>query len=171
MLTITIAIIIIIALLAIALQLLKLKGASDGGSAESDVYYLKKSLYSAAERSFLGILESIDFEDVTIQSKVRLADVFGLKKGLDRSLRQRALNRITSKHVDYLLVQKSDGRPLLGIELDDSSHEAEDRKQRDQFVDGVFRSAGLPLLHVPAKSSYDPKEIRRLLETAVVTEG
>jgi hypothetical protein len=34
---------------------------------------------------------------------------------------------------------------VLGIELDDKSHEEEDRAARDAFVDTVFASAKLPL--------------------------
>lgn len=88
-------------------------------------------------------------------------------KGLERGDRTRAQNKINAKHVDFLLIQKSDGKPVLGIELDDKSHEEEDRAARDAFVDTVFASAGLPILHVPVKQAYDPKEVLRLLEAAV----
>jgi hypothetical protein len=50
--------------------------------------------------------------------------------------------------------------PFGGIELDNSSHVAEARKQRDQFVNGVFKAGGLPLLHVPARVTYNPGELR-----------
>ena len=108
---------------------------------------------------------------MTIACKVRLADVFGIKKGIARGDRQRALNRIIAKHVDFLLVQSSDGRPLLGIELDDSSHDEEDRVARDSFVDSVFSHAGLPILHVPAKAAYDPKEVHRQIDEALAKKG
>jgi len=164
-----IAVILVIVLVAVALGLmaLKAKGASTQGAEKLDVYYLKKSLFSPAERSFLGVLESLNYDGVTIASKVRLADIFGIKKGLERGDRQRALNRISAKHVDFLIIQKSDGAPLLGIELDDSSHDEDDRIARDAFVDTVFASAGLPILHVIAKAAYDPKEIHRLIDQAL----
>jgi len=60
-----------------------------------------------------------------------------------RVARLMAINR---KHVDFLLVRSNDLAPVAGIELDDSSHEEEDRQQRDVFVDEAFASAGLPLL-------------------------
>lgn len=164
-------VVIVIVVIAIALTALKAKSASQEGMAKPDVYYLRKSLFSPAERSFVGVLEAIDHDGVTIASKVRLADIFGIKKGLERGDRQRALNRITAKHVDFLLIQKSDGRPLLGIELDDSSHEEEERVARDSFVDTVFLSAGLPILHVVAKAAYDPKEIHRQIDEALAKKG
>ena len=131
-------------------------------------YYLKKSLFSPAERSFLGVLESLNPPDIRIYAKVRLADIFGIKKGLAKGGAQSALNRINAKHVDFLLVQQNDGTPLVGIELDDKSHEEDQRKSRDAFVDTVFREAGLPLVHVPARATYDPRELTRVIEEAFV---
>ena len=138
-----------------------------GDRTEPDVYYLRKSLFTPAERSFFGVLESLDYEGLTITSKVRLADIFGVEKGLEPGDRQRAQNRINAKHVDFLLVQKADGRPVLGIELDDSSHGEEGRVARDAFVDTVFALATLPILHVPVKPAYEPKELRRRIDAAI----
>ena len=160
-------VLVALVVLAVALAALKAKISPQEKSAQTEVYYLRKSLFSPAERSFLGVLESLDYEGVTIASKVRRADIFGIKKGLDRGMRQRALNRISAKHVDFLLLQSSDGRPLLGIELDDSSHDEEDRVARDSFVDSVFSSSGLPILHVTAKAAYDPKEVHRQIDEAL----
>ena len=53
------------------------------------------------------------------------------------------------------------------MELDDSSHDAEDRKARDAFVDEVFRSAKFPLLHIPAQATYNPTELRAKIATAL----
>ncbi|MEO0599725.1 MAG: DUF2726 domain-containing protein, partial [Chloroflexota bacterium] len=50
-------------------------------------------------------------------------------------------------------------RPLFGIELDDKSHQRKDRQARDTFVDGVFDTANLPLLHIPAQRSYRTSDI------------
>ncbi len=158
---------VLLVIVAIALAALKAKGAGQESTAKLDFYYLKKSLYSPAERSFLGVLEILNYDGVTISSKVRLADIFGIKRGLERGDRQRALNRISAKHVDFLLTKRATGEPLLGIELDDSSHEAADRAARDSFVDAVFASAGLSVLHITARATYDPKEIHCQLQEAL----
>ena len=159
---------IILLVLVIAAALLKAKSGASEGTAKPDVYYLRKSLFTPAERSFAGVLQTLNLDGTAIAAKVRLADIFGVKKGLERGDRQRAQNRINAKHVDVLLVQKSVGRPLLGIELDDSSHEEEERVARDAFVDSVFSSAAIPLPHVVAKAAYDPRERRRKIEEATV---
>jgi hypothetical protein len=127
-------------------------------------YYLRKSLFTAAERSFLGVLEPMLPSEVRVFAKVRLADIFGVVSGLERGARQGAQNRINQKHVDFLIVRTCDLAPLAGIELDDSSHDEEDRQQRDAFVDEVFNRAKLPLLHVPVQKSYAPAEIKSKVE-------
>ncbi len=150
-------VLIVMAILAV------LKAKIGGTGAKGSVYYLRKSLFTAAERSFLGVLESVLPAGVRVFGKVRLEDILGVKAGLERGERQAARNRINRKHVDFLLVRSNDLAPLAGIELDDSSHEEEDRQQRDEFVDEAFACAGLPLLHVPAQKSYNPTDLKAKL--------
>jgi len=78
--------------------------------------------------------------------------------------RQAHMNRVMSKHVDFVLCDLQAVTPVLVIELDDSSHGRDDRRARDEFVDGVLSAAGLPILHVAAKQSYAPKELAELIE-------
>jgi len=131
-------------------------------------YYLRRSLLSPAERSFLGVLESNLPRDVRVFSKVRIEDIVGVKTGLDRGARTAARNRINRKHVDFLLVRASDLAPLAAMELDDRSHDAEVRQTRDRLVDDIFRDAGLPLLHIPAQKSYNPAEIQTKLSAVLL---
>jgi hypothetical protein len=70
--------------------------------------------------------------------KVALGDVFYVKKGDDLSRYRIYTNKIDRKHVDFLLCDSTTMQPLIGIELDDKSHERPDRRERDIFVDGVF---------------------------------
>lgn len=165
--TLLIIAVILFIILAAIFAALKTKGGTQNEGKSPDVYYLKTSLFSPAERSLYGVLKSLNYESLEIASKVRLADIFGIKKGLERGDRQRALNRITNKHIDFLFIQKSDGKPILGIELDDSSHAEEDRIARDTFVDTVFASASLPILHIPAKQAYDRNALHRVIETEI----
>jgi hypothetical protein len=156
-------ILLAVLVVVIAAVLAALKAKLGNGAAKTGVYYARKSLFTPAERSFLGVLEANLPAGVRAFGKVRLEDIVGVKSGLDRSERQAARNRINRKHVDFLLVRTDDLSPVAGLELDDSSHEEEDRQQRDAFVDAVFASAGIPLLHVPAQKAYNPAELKAKL--------
>ncbi len=123
-------------------------------------YELRSPLFSPAERSFAGVLDGALPDGVTWLAKVRLGDVFKPQKGLTASQRATASNRIDRKHVDFLLIRSSDLAPVGGIELDDASHDEPKRQARDAFVDEVFKSAALPLLHVPAQAAYNRTELR-----------
>lgn len=160
-----IALVAFVFVAALVLAFRKAKLGKSGSRA--DVYYLRKSLFTPAERSFLGVLEPVLPGGVRVFGKVRLEDFLGVKSGLERGERQGARNRISRKHVDFLLVRVSDLAPLAGIELDDSSHEAEERQERDAFVDSAFASAGLPLLHVTAQKSYNAGEVRAQLASVL----
>lgn len=153
------------AVMAAVLVVLKAKFASRG--AKAGIYYLRKSLFTPAERSFLGVLEPNLPPGVCVFGKVRLADILGVKKGLERGEWRSAFNKITNKHVDFLLVRSNDLAPVAGIELDDSSHEEDDRQQRDDFVDSAFASAGLPLLHFPVQKTYNPADLRTKIAAAL----
>jgi hypothetical protein len=118
-------------------------------------YKLRSNLLSAAEFSFYKVLETAVQKKVEIQCKVRLADIFYTPYGTSIS----HFNRITGKHVDFLLCDMQTMKPILGIELDDVSHSQPDRRERDIFVDNVFKVAELPLLHIQAKRAYHPQEL------------
>jgi hypothetical protein len=153
---------VLFAALAIAIPLLKarLGGFTAVNAADATQYRLRSVVFTPAERSFLGVVDGVLPEGISWLGKVRLGDVFTTRKGLTASQRASAWNRINQKHVDFLLVRMSDFAPLAGIELDDTSHDAEDRQDRDAFVDQVFRCGGIPLLHVAAQAAYNPNELR-----------
>ena len=103
--------------------------------------------------------------DRIVLVKVRLADLFDVKDGLERGPRQTALNRITRKHLDFVVCNRAACVPVLAIELDDASHSRADRQTRDLFVDGLCRAAGLPLVCQPAQRGYTLEEVRAALAT------
>ncbi len=163
-------ILVVVAFVVVAVVLLVLKAKLTGGSESSgpgNDYELRAAILTKAERSFFGALEQVCPDGVGLLAKVRLGDVFYPRKGLTPSERGRASNQINRKHVDFLLVRASDFVPVLGVELDDSSHGRSDRQKRDAFVDDVFQSCGLPLLHVPAQASYSVADLRAAVASAL----
>jgi hypothetical protein len=116
-------------------------------------YGKKDDFLSPAEVSFFRVLKGELPAEWHLITKVNLGDLFFVQQP---HRNQAARNRIVSKHVDFVICDAMTMEPLLGIELDDSSHERKDRKERDDFVDKVFEAAGLPLLHVKAARGYQP---------------
>lgn len=72
-------------------------------------------------------------------------------------------NRISLKRIDFVLVDSTSLMPYMAIELDDRSHQREDRQRRDAFVDEVLNQAGIKIVHIRASSTYDLQTIRKEL--------
>lgn len=127
-------------------------------------YLLRDDFLSLAERSFYGVLKSMMKDFYAIFTKVSLAEIFFVSQPDEN---YGAYNRINRKHIDFLICDRNTLKPVFAIELDDRSHNRPDRKERDEFVDEVFKKAGLPLLHIPVQESYNTSELGVLFRRAV----
>lgn len=125
-------------------------------------YGAKDSLLSPAEISFYHVLKQVVGDNAIISPKVNLWDIFYIKRGTGKDFM--ALKaKIARKHVDFLLCHTDTLKPIIGIELDDKSHQQSSRQERDQFVDSVFQATGLPIVHIPARRAYNTNDIAELL--------
>lgn len=131
---------------------------------EKEVAYRKNKYFlSDAEKNSFFVLKPIaDRHNLIIFSKVRLLDLFFVPR-YDRSSR----SRIIQKHVDFVLCEPRNIDPVCAIELDDSSHKQESRIERDDFVNQVFDSAGLPLIRIKNSYSYDPQNIEEKIKLVI----
>jgi len=134
-------------------------------------YRLRDDFLSPTELSFYKVLSTILGDRFVVLAKVRLADIFFVVRAKENFTH---FNRISQRHVDFLVCEPARMRPLLGIELDDASHQTPARQRRDEFVERVFRTARLPLLRFPAQRAYNTQEIAarlaRVLEVGRVPE-
>ncbi len=119
-------------------------------------YRLRDDFLSPAEFSFFKVLSSAVGPQLTIQSKVRLADIFFVARPNEN---RSYFGKISQKHLDFLVCDSVTMQPVFGVELDDSSHNRNNRQKRDEFIESVSHAAGLPLLRFPAQRDYDPREI------------
>ncbi len=134
-------------------------------------YQKRNTLFSPAERSFFGVLNQAIGERVQIFGKVRVADILTPKKGIDRSEWQKAFNKVSGKHFDFLVCDKNDLSVLCVIELDDKSHNSKKRQERDDFLRGASNSAGLSLIQIPAQAKYNINEIQKLFASFLPGES
>ncbi len=164
-------VIIVLAVLALVVVAVT-KAKSGSGSSVGFPYQRAGALFSAAERSFLGVLDQAASPEYRVFGKVRIADVVVLKHGLNASARQGALNRVASKHFDFVVCRASDFSVVCAVELNDKSHGSKRGQARDEFVVGVCRAIGLPLLQVPAQRTYAVADICTQLQATIgVTEA
>lgn len=129
--------------------------------------YEAVALLTPAERSFFGVLQQALSSDYQIFAKVRLADIVRPVQGSSRSGWQSAFNRITGKHVDFVICNSERLHVVGVVELDDSTHARLDRGVRDGLVDSALADAGIAVLRVPARQSYSLAQIREHVEGLV----
>lgn len=127
-------------------------------------YQRCERLMSEAEGSFYHVLELALPEDIyRVFGKVRLEDLISVREGLDWKTKQSFRNRIKSRHVDIVVVERKTFKPVWAVELDDKSHDSAKRKESDLFLDNALEAAGLPLVRFKAKRSYTTADIQRAL--------
>jgi very-short-patch-repair endonuclease len=127
---------------------------SDGQSMrkyETDLnrYFLKDRIFDhSTEFEFYKMLRDVILgQRFVAMVQIPLASLVGVRNTND-AIYMAHFGRIKSKRVDYVICRKEDLKPLLALELDGSSHNKEERKERDHFVDSVYTSIGLAFLHV-----------------------
>lgn len=132
-------------------------------------YKPKFDFLSNAEMSFFKVLllATSDY-NVHIFTKVRLADLVYLSKN---SANWRTyFNKVQSKHVDFVVCDSNNVKPLFVVELDDSSHNQDKRIYRDDFVDNVLNKAGLPILRIPAQYTYSVTDISSKIQNITLSK-
>ena len=98
-----------------------------------------------------------------------IADVITPAKGINKSNWQKAFNKISRKHFDFVLCNKNDYSIICAIELNDKSHNNKQRKERDAFLEKACKAASLPLIQIPAKAGYSLDEVKKELSPFVTS--
>lgn len=161
--------VLIAVILAVGLLAVVAVASKKRGGPNASLYQPAKILFTAAERSFLGVLDQAVGTEYRVFGKVRVADVASVKPGLSRSARQTALNRISGKHFDFIVCRADDLSVICAVELNDKSHSSKRAQSRDVFLANICRNISLPLVAVSAKQSYSTQEVRNQFLSAIAT--
>ncbi len=124
-------------------------------------------LLSKGEKVFFDILIQSISPDLYICPKVRVADLIEVDLPKSDKRFWLSFNKISKKHVDFVLCNRADFAPVLVMELDGGSHKASSRSQRDTFVNDAFVQAMIPVLHIPVTGSYDQNQISLQVNNAL----
>jgi hypothetical protein len=129
-------------------------------------YRRSRGLFTPTEARFLSSLDAAVGSTHRVFGKVRLADVIDVDSSRSKAMWQRAFNRISAKHLDYLVCERDSLDVVAAIELDDASHGIPDRQVRDRFVEDALATAHVRLVRIPVASTYDTAWLRsRILGT------
>ncbi|MDO4868514.1 MAG: DUF2726 domain-containing protein [bacterium] len=109
-------------------------------------YFRRQNFMTEREKIFFRKLQSVCGDSLIVFSQVRISSLLN-HKVRGQNFRG-ALSHINQKSVDFLLCDSRNLRPLIAIELDDSTHILSDRQKRDSEVDAIFENAKFPLLHI-----------------------
>jgi hypothetical protein len=82
-------------------------------------YTRNERFLSPAESVFLAALRRAVADEYQIFAEVRLLDLLRVKAGHGW---QAAFNKVQAKQIDFLLCDRETSRPVLAVELDDSTH-------------------------------------------------
>lgn len=124
-------------------------------------YRKRGYLMTKAELEFFHVLESIVKNQYYIVPQLPISKiVLTVARGKDYYT---YLNKIDRKTVDFVLFDKQSFSPIMVIELDDSSHDNENRRIRDDFVDNVMKNVGLKIIHVKTAAIYNPEGLSDLI--------
>ena len=133
--------VVFLVLLVVAASLIQLLGRQRTAQSAPGAYEAVPALLTPAERSFFGVLQQAVASDYQIFAKVRLADIVRPVRNPSRSGWQSAFNRVTGKHVDFVLCDTSRLGVVAVIELDDRTHKTFERGVRDGLVDSALADA------------------------------
>ena len=121
-----------------------------------------KPLMTAIERRTIRFIE-LAMPGTRIHAQVSMGVVLKPKKGLDRSKATTIRNRFSSKRIDYVVEDRSSGRVVMLIELDDRSHnQAADAKRDRMTAAAGYVTVRLPASERPTQESVD-RHIRNAL--------
>jgi len=124
-------------------------------------YTSKEYLITQNENQFYNTLSNMVGAQYVIFPQIHLSAIVDHKvKGQNW---KGAFSHINSKSVDYVVCTKQDLKPVCAIELDDSTHNREDRRLRDIEVDRILEQAHLPLIHISISDSKNADAVKEYL--------
>lgn len=156
-------------IIVVVIGLAVLKALFEGGSEKEKAKYQYKRrnfFLTRAEHECYDALVSAVGAEYFIFAQVHLPTLVDNKvKGQNW---RGAFRHISEKSVDFVLCDKAYISAKLAIELDDKTHERPERQERDREVERILQDAGVPLLRLENRGSFNPSELAEQIKNAVL---
>lgn len=128
-----------------------------------EIYKPKRYVITLNELNFYIILLEIVKElDMILFSQVALYNIIETKNN-----NQGAFNKIRSKTIDFVIVDKNNCKIKLCIELDDYTHKKQDRIERDNFINKVFKDLNINLLRFKVSNYYNKDALKKRIQESI----
>ena len=126
-------------------------------------YRLRENFLSTPELALFRVLLNMTGRHYVVCPKVALNDIFYIVRPNENV---HFFNKFFRKHVDFLLCEPEMLRPAIGVELIKPVGRNE-KREADQFMQDLFLSARLPLVHISSSDRYTVNEVEELLKQAI----
>lgn len=159
--------IVLLLLISAVFVFISILKAKTQGVAEEGIwpFYAKNPLTAPEQVLYFRLLKAMPEHMVLAQ--VQLSCLLGVKKG---SNYRSWLNRINRMSADFVVCNK-DSSIVAVIELDDATHQRQDRQLADAKKDKALSSAGIRVIRWQAKALPDEVEIRAALRPVVTLDA
>ena len=127
-------------------------------------YRLRDKFMSTTELALFRTLQNMAGGHYIVCPKVALNDIFYIVRPNENV---HFFNKLFRKHVDFLLCDPKSLQPSIGVEMVKPVTKNETR-EADQFMEDLFLSAGLPLVHVPSTETYAQHELTELFQLSIL---
>ena len=158
-------IIILAIALAIIVAFIEFTRGSEKPDKKKYGYTRKDFIMSRAEHECFGALVTAVRDRYYVFPQIHLSSIVD-NKVVGQNWKA-AVSHINQKSVDFVLCDKAYLAPKLAIELDDRSHERQDRIDRDGEVERILAEAGLPLLRLENHGKFDPVDLMKKIGVAL----
>lgn len=124
-------------------------------------YKIKEEFITENELKLYKVLKKVAYElKLDIFTQVALNRILEIN---NRRKQQQLRNRIDRKSIDFVLYDEKIKKIVCCIELDDPTHEREDRIERDLFLDKIFKDT-IKLIRIKVQNYYDYNEILTMIK-------
>ena len=124
-------------------------------------YYAKKPITKTELILYYRLVNALP--DKIILAQVQLSRVRGVKKGYKFGEWHNRINRMS---LDFVICRKEDAGIIAVIELDDKSHEKEERIRADEKKDKALKSANIRIIRWKVQDMPDERTIKQELAEA-----
>ena len=116
--------------------------------------FIAKSLMTERERKAIVVIERLH-PHVRVHTQVAMGALMKVDPRADQRKQQGLRNQYNQKIVDFVLEDRSNGKVIALVELDDRTHNV----AKDRARDAITSAAGYETIRIPAKTKLNEENL------------